>query len=264
MSIVQADPPLLPVKLGWAALPTALGAGWRTAQRARRVSLGYGGGVALLGLAIMWPLLAADMAPLLPLAAGAFLLVAPLLLAGFFGIAQAVAAGRVGGWGDLAAGFRQAPHQLLVVSLVCVLLFLIFATDVGILYSYRIGGTAIPLPQLLRPTASVTAVLFWGSVFGVFIGFIVFVISAFSVPLLCERRAGLVRAVSASVRGVFCNLPLALAWAALLTLATLLSILLLPLLPWTLPPLAYASHAFYRLVFPVPPSVKRPPCSSAN
>jgi uncharacterized membrane protein len=244
------EPPLVPAKLDAAALGQALAAGWRTAQRSQRVSLIYAGVFALLGYAILRSLLAAGMAPLVPLAAAAFMLVGPILLAGFFGVATAVEAGRDGGFADLFAGFRRAPPAVLVVSLVCTLLCVIFATDVGILYSYQIGGAAIPPQALLHPSGGVAMVLFWGAVFGIFIGFIAFAISAFSLPLLCERRAGLIRAVSASVRGVLLNLPYALAWAALLSGVIVTSILILPLLPFTLPPLAYAGHALYRQVFP--------------
>lgn len=206
--------------------------------------------VALLGFAIMRSLVGAGMAPLVLLAAGAFMLVAPMLLAGFFAIARSVEKGRVGSFEDLIGGFRRAPPALLVLSLVCALLFLIFATDVAILYSYKVGGTVVMPREMLHPTDNITHFLLWGSISGLVFGFIIFAITAFSVPLLCEGRAGLVRSVTASVRGVFGNFVVALAWAALITLATLASVLILPLLPFTLPPLAYASHALYRQVFP--------------
>ncbi len=244
------DMSLVPEKLGIAAIGQALAAGWRTARHSRRVSFLYAGAVALAGLAVERTLLNAGLAPLAILAAGAFMLLAPMLLVGFFGIAGAVEKGRIGGLNDLFDGFRRAHPGILALSLVCALLFMIFATDVAVLYSYKVGGTAVLPRELLRPTDNITAFLWWGALSGIFLGFIVFAITAFSVPLLWERRAGLVGAVSASVRGVFRNFPLAIAWAALLTLATMASVLILPLLPFTLPPLAYASHALYRQVFP--------------
>lgn len=242
---------LVPAKLDARAIGLALATGWRVAQRSRRISALYAGAVALLGLAIIWGLLAAGMVPLVPFAAGAFMLVAPMLLAGFFGIADAVEKGRVADFAELSGGFRRAPPAILVVSLVCALLFMIFTTDVVILYSYQVGGAAIRLQDMLQPAEKVLHFLLWGAISGVFIGFIAFTISAFSVPLMCEHRAGLVRAVTASVRGVFRNFLIAILWAALITLVTLVSTILLPLLPFTLPPLAYASHALYRRVFPV-------------
>ena len=242
---------LFPARLGLGSIPRALATGWRTAQRSRRASTLYGVVVALIGFAIMRALVAAGMTPLVLLAAGAFMLVAPMLLAGFFAIARSVEKGQVGRFEDLISGFRRAPPALLVLSMVCALLFLIFATDVAILYSYKVGGTVVMPRDMLNPTKNITHVLLWGGLSGLLFGFIIFTITAFSVPLLCEGRAGLVRAVTASVRGVFGNFVVVLAWAVLITLATLASVLILPLLPFTLPPLAYASHALYRQAFPV-------------
>jgi uncharacterized membrane protein len=70
------------------------------------------------------------------------------------------------------------------------------------------------------------------------------------VPLLCERRVGLVGAIVGSVRIVLGNFPLAILWAFLLSTAIIGSVFLLPLLPLTLPWLAYASRALYRETLP--------------
>lgn len=242
--------PLVPVRLGPEAICRALSTGWRTTRSSRTVSMVYAGMVTLLGFAIMRTLVVHGMAPLVPLAAAAFMLLGPLLLAGFFGIARAVETGKEGGFSDLIRGFRQAPPIVFVLSLVCILLFMIFATDVATLYSYKIGGRMVLPSDLLRPTEEIASVLLWGGIAGLFIGFIVFSISAFSVALICERRAGLVRAITASVQVVFANPQLALPWAALISVSIMISIVILPLLPFTLPPLAYASHALYRQVFP--------------
>ncbi len=241
---------VVPAKLNFSSIALALATGWRTLQRSLGISVLYAGMVGLLGLAIIWALLAAGFAPLVPFAAGAFMLVAPMLLAGFFGIAEAVEKGRSGSSKDLFTGFRQAPPAMLVLSLVCTLLFMVFTTDVAILYSYQVGGLPVRPQEMLRPAVSVWRFLLWGGISGGFLGFIAFTISAFSVPLMCEHRAGLVRAVTASVRGVFHNFPVAIGWAVLLTVATLLSVIVLPLLPFMLPLLAYASHALYRQAFP--------------
>ena len=62
--------------------------------------------------------------------------------------------------------------------------------------------------------------------------------------------AGLVEAVVLSVRVVFANFTPAIFWAFLLSTIIIGSILLLPLLPLTLPWMAYASRALYRQVLP--------------
>jgi len=80
---------------------------------------------------------------------------------------------------------------------------------------------------------------------------LLYCVAAFSVPLLCERRAGLVEAVVLSVRIVFTNFLPSIFWAFFLSTVTIGSVLLMPLLPLTLPWMAYASRAVYRQVLPV-------------
>jgi len=240
---------ITPARLRLATISRSLRSGLRTANLSRRVSLLYSTLVALVGLLIMSGLWLNGMAPLIPMAAAAFMLVAPLLLAGFFGVARAIEGGRTAGVTDVIHGFRHAPPVVLAISLVCTLLFMIFATDIAILYSYKIGS-AITIPlELWQSAGRIADLWWWGGVSGAFIGIIVFSISAFSLPLLCERRAGLVQSVSASVYAVITNPLVSLTWAVLITVATVVSVLVLPILPLTLPILAYASHALYREMF---------------
>lgn len=234
----------------FAAIAQALADGWRTANATRATSIAYAAIFTLIGAIILWLLLSQGFTPFVIAAAGAFMLIGPGILAGFFGIASAYEAGRSARFGDIAKGFAAASGAVWVVALVCALLFMIFVTDAAILYSYMVGGAPVWLTNLLPASAGVINFLFWGAVSGFVIALLLFCVSAFSVPLLCERRTGLVDAVVASVRLVFGNFPLAMLWAALLAALIIGSILLLPLLPLTLPWLAYASRALYRRTFP--------------
>lgn len=229
----------------------ALAEGWRTAVATRRVSLTYAAVFALTGFVIIGLLLSQGFTPFVLAAAGAFMLVGPAILAGFFGIAHAYETTGKTGFGCIAAGFAAASGAVWVLALVCALLFMIFVTDAAILYSYMIGATPVWLTDLLPPGSGVADFLLWGAVSGFVVALLLYCVSAFSVPLLCERRAGLVDAVVASVRVVFGNFPVAMLWAALLSSLVIGSILVLPLLPIVLPWLAYASRALYRQVLPL-------------
>jgi uncharacterized membrane protein len=90
----------------------------------------------------------------------------------------------------------------------------------------------------------------WSSLSGAVVAFLLFAISAFAAPLLCERRVGLVEAVVTSVYVVFGNFFTTMVWAVLLSATVIGSILLLPLLLLTLPWLAYTSRALYRAALP--------------
>ena len=73
----------------------------------------------------------------------------------------------------------------------CALLFMIFITDAAILYSYMIGAAPVWLTDLVPATSGVFSFLKWGAVSGFVVALLLFCVSAFSVPLLCERRASL-------------------------------------------------------------------------
>lgn len=237
-----------PLTLG--SIARALAVGWAKANSSRCVSFGYAMIFTLIGAVILWFLLSRGFTPFIVAAAGAFMLVGPAILAGFFGIISAHEAGQPKSLGNALRGFRAASSAIWVVALICALLFMIFVTDAAILYSYMIGGEPVWLPDFVPPKQNMKDFLFWGAVSGFVIALLLFCVSAFSVPLLCERRAGLVDAVVASVRVVFGNFFAAMLWAALLSAVIIGSILFLPLLPVTLPWLAYSSRALYHQTFP--------------
>ena len=229
----------------------ALAEGWRVANETRGTSIAYTAIFVLAGAAIIGGLLARGWTPFVIAAAGAFMLVGPVILAGYFGIARACETGGRVGFSAVAAGFGGASRALWALALVCGLLFMIFVTDAAILYAYMIGDVPVWLGELLPASASVARFVLWSSVSGAGVAFLLVAVSAFAVPLLCERRASLVEAVVKSVRIVFGNFFTTMVWAVLLSVTVIASILMLPLLLLTLPWLAYASRALYRSALPV-------------
>jgi uncharacterized membrane protein len=179
------------------------------------------------------------------------MLIGPPVLAGFFGIAEANEAGEKVGPAAIVAGFKNASSSVWVVAMVCALLFMIFITDAAILYSYMVGTAPVWLTDLVPTTSGVFSFFKWGGISGFVVALLLFCVSAFSVPLLCERRASLVGAVTSSVKIVFGNFIPTMLWAALMSSLIIGSVLLLPLLPLTLPWLAYASRALYREALPL-------------
>jgi uncharacterized membrane protein len=243
---------LQPRQFGAASIRAALTTGWHTFRTVPGPSLAFAALFALVGLALLWGAGHLGMSPMaLPLAGG-FMLVGPALLTGFFRLADRAAAGTTPRVADALAAFARAPAGLWVVALLCAFLFLIWMTDAAVLYAFIVGGQHLPyeLPWLLRWQREVVAFELWAALLGAALAFMILAVSAFSVPLLHDRRAALAPAVGASVRAVFGSLPGSVGWALLLTGVILLSILLLPLFVVTLPVLAYASRALYRTVFP--------------
>jgi uncharacterized membrane protein len=215
------------------------------------VSLGLGAVSVAFGLVLLYGAYRMGISAMALPFAGGFMLLAPVLLAGFFRLAEVLASGRRPAFRDALDGFRQAPAGLWVVALLCTFLFMIWITDAAILYSFMVGGldATSQLPWLSQLQEDKLAFTLWSSLTGSVLAFFVFALSAFSVPLLHQRRASLIQAIHASVSVVLRNFLPSIAWGLLLTGTILVSILLLPLLALVLPVMAYASFALYLRVF---------------
>jgi uncharacterized membrane protein len=239
-------------RLSLCDIAQALRSGWATFRAIPGLSLVLGTIIASLGMGVLWGIYRIGVSAMALPFAGGFMLLGPVLLAGFFRLAEAVTSGRQPSIGDALCGFRQAPAGLWAVALLCAFLFMIWITDAAILYSFMIGGldTTAQLPWLNQLQADKVSFTLWSSLTGAVLAFFVFAVSAFSVPLLHQRRTTLIQAVHASVSLVLRNFFVSIAWGLLLTGTILVSILLLPLLALVLPVMAYASFALYLRVFP--------------
>ncbi len=247
-SLVDEIPPR---KFAISDILDALRLGWRTFRSVPAASMAYASLFALIGLILLATVGHLGLSPMALPFAGGFMLVGPALLTGFFRLATVSAQGHRPSILDAFAAFVRAPAGLWMVALVCSFLFLIWITDAAVLYAFMIGAEHLPydLPWLIRLERHIVSFELWGALMGSVLALIIFAISAFSVPLLYEGHANPVQAIHASVRAVFGSFSPSIAWGAVLTGTTLLSILLLPLLLVTLPVLAYASFALYRSVF---------------
>ena len=178
------------------------------------------------------------------------MIVGPVMVVGFFGIARACREGKRPGVSDVLHGFRGAPVGLAALSAVCIFIFLVWMADASILYGFMVGGGGFYWADLLPRTSQVLDFQVRAGVMGAVFALIVFPVSAYSVPLLIERRANLAVAVSASVRAVFASARASFLWALLLAVTVIFSVAIPPVLLVSLPVLAHASEALYRQVFP--------------
>ena len=224
-------------------LAESLAEGWQMTRATLKPSATYSLIFALIGLLGLVLLNAAGFLPFMLALAGSFMILGPLMLAGFYGIAKAQEAGEQPGFRAVLNGYKEAAPSFWVLGLVCLLLFLIFVTDAAILYSYMVGDLPFSFSSILEHGPKASKYLFWSSVSGAVIASMVYVVTAFSIPLLCERKAELVPAVVTSIRATFGNPVAALAWALLLGSLGILAAIVLPALPVILPWLAYSGRA---------------------
>ena len=247
----SVDPTTLrPAPLGLADLGGALRFGLAQFRAIPLLSMGFALLFVAIGALLFGILEFGAIAPMSLSLAGGFMLVGPILLAGFFGVSDKLRKGRNPGFGDIWSGFRQMPRGGWVVSFVCGLLFLIWITDAGILYGFMVGREPIGFLRLLQIEQMVLDYAGYSAIMGGILAFILFAVSAFSIPLIYDGRATLVSGVVASVRAVFGRFGVMMCWAFLLAAVIMGSIMALPLLLASLPVMAYASRDLYFRVFP--------------
>ena len=243
---------LKPARLRYRDIGDALRIGQAVFRATPAASGAYSAVFTVIGLVLMSAIAALGFSPMALPFAGGFMLVGPILLTGFFELAERHATGERPGFAHALGAFRRAPGGLWLLAALCAFLFLIWVTDAGILYSFTIGGRVEPegLTWLSALRRDDWSFYFWGSLTGSVLAFMIFAISAFSVPLIYERRATVTMAIHASVRAVIGNFFVCVAWGVLLSGVIVGSIVFLPLLLIALPVMAYASYAFYRRAFP--------------
>jgi uncharacterized membrane protein len=223
--------------------------GRRYLDRARGVSLLYGGVFAVAGIIIT--LLGLNQPQFILTFWSGFLLVGPLLAIGLFRIAQLVDRGEslrlMTCVGLLRKNLGAVALFTLLLSLIMVA-WIRFSTLAAALYVGNLAGANGFLGVLATPEGlGFLAVLFGvGAIFAV----LLFALTAWSLPMVLDGRTDFGTAIVTSVRATF-EQPLAmLAWGATVAVLTILGMLtFFTGFAVIFPLLGYASWAAYKDIF---------------
>ena len=244
---VRSDPAF--GQLAVSAVFKALRQGWAMFLSTRQLSVTYSMVFALIGVFTLLGLLRASYAPPIVPLAGALFLLGPTLLTGFFALADRAALGQRARFSDVIGACARTSWAMLAVALLTTVLFIIWCFDVAMLYGVIVGRVPTLPGQRLPIALGGLGFLLWSSTLAVVLPLLIFAISAFSVPLLYYRRAGLGPALRLSLAAVAKNPALSLVWATMLTLGIVSGILVFPLVLVIFPVLAFASHSLYQELF---------------
>ena len=242
-------PPIMLRSLGWRAPLRWLALGWRDFIRAPAIGLFYGSCFMLMG----WALLTAfEHAPAYTLALSAgFLLMGPFLCLGLYRVSQRLEAGENPGFKDSLLAFKTRTAQLAIFGLVLLVLEMLWGRATLVLFAVSFDGlpdfkiSLSALPELLAPD-NLPFIAAWVAVGAVFAG-LIFSVSVVSIPMILHRQTDAITAGLTSLRLVFTQTGVMLAWAALITLLVGLA-----LLPWfagllvVAPVIGHASWHAYR------------------
>lgn len=216
---VDRDPSTLPfvapcrslsvgAPLGWVKR------GWRDLRRAPRQSLTYG--AVIVALSYVISILAAmfgNLALLLGLLSG-FVFLGPVLAIGLYSISCQIDMGREPQLGYcLREGRRHLSNELLF-AIILLIVFLVWARAATLVHVF-FPTKAHPGLRELLPFLAV------GTPIGAIFAAIIFMASAFSLPMIMDRKVDMVTAVITSINAVLRNKLAMLVWAGIIALAVL-------------------------------------------
>lgn len=208
--------------LGW------LGAGWRDLLRNPLPSLLYGLAVFLVSIVIVWGLFRLGLDYILFPALAGFMVVGPLLAIGLYQKSRDIEAGEPGSLSRMIFVKAASGGQVLYTGAILCLLMLVWMRAAVIIYALFFGLRPFPglheVATMLLTTPVGWAMLLVGTAAGGLFAAFSFAISSFAIPMLLDERVDAFTAMGTSISLVWNNLPVMLAWGAIVLALFLLSV----------------------------------------
>ncbi len=250
-TMIAPAPPVVVRRIGVDDVYAALGAGWADFRAAPSFGLFFGGVYAAAGILIFLQLWVWEH-PLwiLPLAL-AFPLIGPFAAIGLYEVSRRRETGTPLVWAEiLDTVWRQRQRQMPAMAFVVLAGFMVWLWTAAMLIAIFLGrmsaATYSDLGTLLASTNGM-GLLLVGSAVGAAIAFVMFSVTAVSLPLLLDREIDFVTAMAASASVVRQNLRPMLSWAWII--AAGLAAAMVPFflgLVIVLPVLGHATWHIYR------------------
>lgn len=206
----------LPLDIGfkWLAM------GWRDIVRQPLLSLLYGLSIAALSIMFIALLVALEYDYILFPALAGFLIVGPLLGVGLYAKSRAHEAGKSITLGEMLFVKLRSGAQIFYATLLLCLLMLLWMRAAVLLYALFFGVTPFPglshIVDLLVNEPMGWAMLGVGTAVGGLFASFAFALSAFSIPMLLDRRTDALTAMGTSMALVWNNVAPMIAWGAII------------------------------------------------
>jgi uncharacterized membrane protein len=233
-----------------------LAAGWRDFRAAPLPSLTLGVIVVATGLALTGGLVLSGYFYLtLPLVVG-FMLVGPALTVGYYALSRDAEAGRTPTLAGALAAWRGNAGGLLCLGLALVAFLVLWMRFAALIFAIFFPYSMLDVQALVNATLFTVEGLSFlsvGTLVGGVMAAIAFAAGAFSLPLLFDRRVGMLEAVVTSVVAVVLNARTMAVWAALVVVFAGAGLALgFVGLAVTLPLLGHATWHAYRATIRMP------------
>lgn len=230
-----------------------LGAGWRDLWRRPGQSLAYGLAMFLASVVLVRVLALLGYDYILFPALAGFMIVAPLLAIGLYEKSRALEAGEGVTLAQMLLVRPKAGAQVFFTGLLLCLLMLLWMRAAVLIYALFFGVRPFPgldrVADLLFSEPIGWAMLAVGTAIGGLFASFAFAISAFSIPMLLDRRTDAFTAMGTSMALVWNNFFPMIVWGVIILFLFLISVLtglmgLIVIFPW----LGHATWHAYRTV----------------
>ncbi|KRE04821.1 cytochrome C oxidase subunit I [Bosea sp. Root670] len=205
-----------------------LGAGWRDLWRNPGPSLLYGLAVFAVSAAIVWGLFRLGLDYILFPALAGFMVMGPLLAIGLYQKSRAIEQGEPVSLSRMIFVKAASGGQVWYTGAILSLLMLVWMRAAVIIYALFFGLRPFPglheVAAMLFGTPIGWAMLLVGTVVGGLFAAFSFAISAFAIPMLLDERVDAFTAMGTSISMVWRNLPVMIAWGAIVLALFLVSV----------------------------------------
>lgn len=229
-----------------------LTAGWRDYRKSGFVSVAYGLIFVIAGFILTVGLYVTGFEYLIAPTIAGFLLVGPALTVGLYAISRDLDAGRKPSLGRALTAWRVNPVHLLGFGLAQVLFLIIWIWLAVMIFALSFPYESTDLQSIMNAalfTIQGNVFLGIGTIVGSVMATLAFVTSAFSLPLMLDRKADLLQAIIVSFVAVIMNARVMAVWAALIVVFTFAGLVTFYIgLAVTLPLIGHASWHAYRAV----------------
>lgn len=196
-----------------------LASGWRDLWTSPAPSLIYGFAIFAVSLFIVWGLFRLELDYILFPALAGFLVVGPLIAIGLYQKSRALEAGRPASLADMIFVRAASGAQVWFTGALLCLLMLVWMRAAVIIYALFFGLRPFPgfgdVVTMLLTTPVGWGMLLVGTVAGGIFAAFSFAISTFAIPMLLDERVDAFTAMGTSISLVWNNLPVMLAWGAI-------------------------------------------------
>lgn len=230
----------------------ALAAGWGDFRAAPRFGLFFGGVYAAIGIGLFLQLWVLEQSLWIVPLAFAFPLVGPFAAIGLYEVSRRREAGEPLDWsGILGVVWNARNRQIPMMAFVVLASFLIWMWAAGMLTLLFLGRSSVgflDIEGVLASNAGI-ALLVVGGLVGAAIAFVIFALTAVSLPMLVDRDLDFVTAMVTSFESVTTNPQAMLHWAWIIV--GLLAAAMVPFflgVVVALPVLGHATWHLYRRV----------------